>query len=508
MNPILEVKDIVKVYPNGVVANRGVSLKVEPGTIHALVGENGAGKSTLMKIVFGLERPDEGEIYFKGKKVKIFDSHEAIKLGIGMVHQHLMLAPDLTVAENLFLGIEPRKGVFLDIKKTLKSAEDASKYYSLSVPSRLKIKDLPIGVQQRVEILKALVREVELLILDEPTSILTPQETEVLFETLKGLKKIGKTIVFISHKLKEVKAVADLVTVMRDGKVVATQMVENTTEKDMAYLMVGRDLSFEKVEQSLKVGESSLIVKDLSYMNLERRPVLNKINFELKKGEILGIAGIEGNGQTELAEIITGLRTSSYGEIIFKGDNILGHLPRKIREKGVAHIPEDRMKHGAALDISTQENLIVDRYQKKPFSNILFLNWKNINQYAKELIKSFSIATPNAHARVGSLSGGNIQRVVVARELSSSPELIIADQPTMGIDVSATDTVHRLLIEFRNKGAAILLISADLEEVLKLSTRILVIYSGEIVGEFVNTPDLNGKDLGPYMLGIKKKEVM
>ncbi|RLD15371.1 MAG: ABC transporter ATP-binding protein [Caldiserica bacterium] len=507
MGVILSVENIVKIYPNGVIANRGVSVEVEENTIHAIVGENGAGKTTLMKVIFGIEKPQEGKIYYKGKEIHIRNPLDAIKIGIGMVHQHLMLAPDLTVSENLVLGSEPLKGkFFLDTQKAIEITKEVSKNYGLDVPAEKKIKDLPIGIKQRVEILKALFRNAELLILDEPTSVLTPQETEVLFKTLKELKKHGKTIIFISHKLKEVKEIADKVTVMRDGKVVATKDAKDLTEHDIAYLMVGREISFERIPPPKRIGEPLLTVRNLSYVNEESVEVLKNISFEVRAGEILGIAGVEGNGQTELVEILTGLREATTGEVLIKGENILGLSPRKIREKKVSHIPEDRMKNGVADKATLEENFIVDRYYKSPFSKGAKLDWKYIQDYSNKLIKDFNVLASSPKATVSSLSGGNIQKVVVARELSSNPMVLIADQPTRGIDVGSEELVHNLLMKARDEGSAVFLVSADLDEVLKLSTRIVVIYNGEIVARFNEVDGLTGKDLGPYMLGIKREE--
>ena len=507
MGVILSVENIVKIYPNGVIANRGVSVEVEENTIHAIVGENGAGKTTLMKVIFGIEKPQEGKIYYKGKEIHIKNPLDAIKIGIGMVHQHLMLAPDLTVSENLVLGSEPLKGkFFLDTQRAIEITKEVSKKYGLDVPAEKKIKDLPIGIKQRVEILKALFRNAELLILDEPTSVLTPQETEVLFKTLKELKKYGKTIIFISHKLKEVKEIADKVTVMRDGKIVATKDAKDLTEHDIAYLMVGREISFERIPPPKRIGEPLLTVRNLSYVNEESVEVLKNISFEVKAGEILGVAGVEGNGQTELVEILTGLREATTGEILIKGENILGLSPREIREKKVSHIPEDRMKNGVADKATLEENFIVDRYYKSPFSKGVKLDWKYIQDYSNKLIKDFNVLASSPKATVSSLSGGNIQKVVVARELSSNPMVLIADQPTRGIDVGSEELVHNLLMKARDEGSAVFLVSADLDEVLKLSTRIVVIYNGEIVARFNEVKDLTGKDLGPYMLGIKREE--
>ncbi len=508
-NIVLSFENIVKVYPNGVVANKGISFDVEKNTIHALVGENGAGKTTLMKILFGIEKPQEGKIIYKGKEVYFKSPLDAIHNGIGMVHQHLMLAPDLTVAENLTLGIEPRKWkIFLDTKKAVDIAKRVSKEFGMEVPLEKRVRDLPIGVRQRVEILKALLRNAELLILDEPTAVLTPQETEVLFKTLFDLKKHGKTIIFISHKLKEVKAIADRVTVIRDGRVIATEDAKKLTEHEIAELMVGREIKFERIPPFPEIGEPLLVVKDLKYKNKENVEVLKGVSFEVKSGEILGVAGVEGNGQTELVEILTGLRQATEGSVVINGEEMLGRTPREIREKGVSHIPEDRMKNGVAETASIKENLISDRYYKKPFSGNIALNWRFINKYTRKLIKQFNVLAKSPDTKVGALSGGNIQKVVVARELSSNPSVIIADQPIRGIDVGSEELVHKLLQKMRDSGCAIFLVSADLDEILKLSTRIIVMYNGEIVARFDNTKGITGKDLGPYMLGVKKEKTI
>jgi len=507
MGNILSLKNIVKIYPNGVMANKEVSVDIEENTIHAIVGENGAGKSTLMKIVFGEEAPQEGEIYYKGKKVNIKNSLGAIKMGIGMVHQQLMLAPDLTVAENLILGIEPlRYGVFLDLKKITKLTEESSKKFGFKVPLNKKIRDLSIGIRQRVEILKVLMRNAKLIILDEPTSVLTPQETEVLFKSLKDLKHHGKTIIFISHKLKEVKLIADKVTVMRDGKVISTNDVNQLDEHMIAHMMVGRKINFKRIPETKNIGNPLLTVKNLSYLSEEKIYALKNINFEVRAGEILGVAGVDGNGQTELVEILTGLREATSGQIFIGEEDISRFSPREIREEKVAHIPEDRMKNGVAEHATIEENIIVDRYYQDHFSNKnLFLDWKYISKSSNELIEKFKILAPSSKASILSLSGGNIQKVVVARELSSNPRIIIASQPTRGIDVGSEELIHNLLKDARDNGIAIFFVSADLDEVLKLSTRIIVIYNGEIVAEFDEIKNVTQQDLGPYMLGVKKK---
>jgi len=507
MENILQVKNITMVYPTGVIANKDVSMDVKQNSIHAIVGENGAGKSTLMNVIFGKIHAQNGEILYKGRKANFRNPNEAIKVGIGMVHQHLMLAPDLTVAENMILGIEPRKGkLFLDTARAIEISREVSKKYGLDVPVDKKIKDLPIGVRQRVEILKALFRNAELLILDEPTAVLTPQETEALFKTLLKLKESGKTILFISHKLSEVKKLADRVTVMRDTKVITTRNTSELTEEKIAHLMVGREINTARIPEPKKPGISRLSVDDLSYIDEENIQILKDINFNLRSGEILGIAGVEGNGQSELISILTGLMKPTSGTVSIDKQNIIGMTPRQIRELKVSHIPEDRMENGVADNASLEENFIVDRYYRSDFSRKGILNWKYIKSYSLDLIKRFNILTQSSSNLVGSLSGGNIQKVVVARELSSEPEIIIAAQPTRGVDIGSEELIHDLLKTARDEGKAIFLISADLDEILKLSTRIIVIYDGQITNQYTDVSNISGMDLGPYMMGVKKEE--
>jgi simple sugar transport system ATP-binding protein len=396
--------------------------------------------------------------------------------------------------------------MFLDAKKTLEITRNVSLEYGLDVPVNKRIKDLPIGVRQRVEILKALFRKAELLILDEPTSILTPQETEILFKTLNRLKESGKTILFISHKLSEVKKIADRVTVMRDSKVITTRDAKDLTEETIAHLMVGREINTARIPASEKTADVQLSVRNLGYIDEENIRVLHNVNFDVRAGEILSLAGVEGNGQSELISALTGLLEPSAGTISIQGQNIAGYSPRRIREMGVAHIPEDRMDNGVAEVTSLEENLIVDRYYKPGFSRHARLNWAYISQYSRDLIKRFNILAKSSKTPVASLSGGNIQKVVVARELSSEPQVLIAAQPTRGVDVGSEELIHDLLKEARDSGKAIFLISADLDEILKLSSRIIVMYNGEITAHFPDVTAIEGKDLGPYMLGIKKEE--
>ena len=506
MENILEVKNILKVYPNGTVANRNVSMNVEDQTIHAVVGENGAGKTTLMKILFGITDAQEGQFLYKGKPANFKNPNDAIAAGIGMVHQHLMLAPDLSVAENMILGVEPRhRRLFLDEAKALEITRGVSKKFGLEVPADKKIRDLPVGVRQRVEILKALYRDAEVLILDEPTGVLAPQEVAILFKTLRNLKKSGKTILFISHKLSEVVQIADRVTVMRDARVITTEEAEFLTEEKIAHLMVGRDISTEQVPPPRDVGSVKLSIRDLTYRDDQSIDILKGISLDVRAGEILGIAGVEGNGQSEMISLISGLLEPTSGTISLSGISLLGLNPRQIREEGLAHIPEDRMENGVADTASVEENLIVDRYRRAEFSRHGRLNWRHISAHAKGLVEKFNILAQGPKMPVESLSGGNIQKVVVARELSANPELLIAAQPTRGVDVGSEELIHKLLLKARDEGKAIFLISADLDEILKLSNRIVVFYNGKITAHFENLR-LTDRELGPYMLGVKKEK--
>jgi simple sugar transport system ATP-binding protein len=507
MDTILELKDIAKIYPNGTVANRSINVRVQRQTVHAIVGENGAGKSTLMKIIFGLEPPTSGSLLFMGEEVFFASPNDAIKKGIGMVHQHFMLAPDLTVAENIVLGMEPRKaGLFLDMKEALRETERISKEYGLDVPVRDKVKDLSVGLKQRVEILKALCRNAALLILDEPTAVLTPQETAVLFKTLALLKEKGKTILFISHKLNEVKAIADSITVMKDGRVVTTEAAADVSEEKIAELMVGRALDARRAPTRAAIGAEHLSVRGLGYLNADGFPVLSDVSFNIRGGEVLGLAGVEGNGQSELIAIMTGLLRPTSGEVTLDGAPITRLSPRQIRERGLSHIPEDRMDDGMAAAISIEENLIADRYFKPGFSRAGWIDRKNVLHHAEKLIRDFKVLASSPKVPMKSLSGGNIQKAIVARELSSDHDFILAAQPTRGVDVGSEEMIHDLILKARDAGKAIFLVSADLDEILKLSTRIIVVFRGRIVAHFPDSSIITEIDLGPYMLGAKAEE--
>jgi simple sugar transport system ATP-binding protein len=502
---LLKMIDITKVYPNGIVANQKVNFSIKKGEIHALMGENGAGKSTLMKILFGLEHAEEGSIILNGTKLNISSPNSAIKYGIGMVHQHFMLVPSLTVAENMVLGIEPKKRGFIDFNKAVEMTENLSKKYNLKVDPRARVEDLPVGMKQKIEILKALLRGAEILILDEPTAVLTPQETTELFQELINLKNAGHTIIFISHKLNEIKQISDRITIMRNGRNVGVFENSEVTEEDISRLMVGRDVILDIVKDPPKPGTVMLNVSNLTYTESTGKDILKGISFGVRSGEILGIAGVEGNGQRELIEIITGLRKLSSGEIKIRDTYSHDLSIKEIRELETAHIPEDRMTFGVSSDSSIEENLISDRFYKDEFNKKVLMNKNKVEALSNELVKEYTVKCGSAKQNVKMLSGGNIQKVVVAREFSSNPKLLIADQPTRGIDVGATEFIHRKIVELRDGGAAILLVSADLNEAMGLSDSLIVMYGGEIVAYFEDASKVSEEELGTYMLGINKQ---
>jgi ABC-type uncharacterized transport system ATPase subunit len=504
---LIEATSIVKIYPNGVLANDGVDLSVERGEIHALVGENGAGKTTLVKILYGLELPTSGAIRLRDALVHIPNPQAAINLGIGMVHQNFMLVDSFTIAENVTLGRESSRmrGSILDRRKAIEDTVALSKQYGLHVEPTARIDTVPVGMRQRVEILKALYRGVEILILDEPTAVLTPRETQDLFAAIRNLVKDGKTVIFITHKLREVMEISDRVTVMRDARKVGTVKTADTNEKELARMMVGREVFMQVDKPPIQRGKPVLEVRDLTYVNETGRTLVHNVSFKVHEFEILGIAGVEGNGQTELIEVLTGLRPASAGEACVMGQLVLGHGPRKVREAHVAHIPEDRLTNGVALTASISDNLIVDRYYRTPMTRGGLLHLPTIRANCDALIEQFDILATSGDVPVAALSGGNMQKVVLARELSASPHLLIAAQPTRGVDIGAIEYIHQQLVDQRTRGLAILLVSADLQEVMKLSDRIMVMFNGEIVGIFPNTPDLTEEKLGLYMLGAERQ---
>ncbi len=496
----LEMKNITKRFPL-VVANDKVSFTAYKGEIHALVGENGAGKSTLMSILYGLYQADSGQIFINGKKVNIANPNVAINLKIGMVHQHFMLIPPLTVAENIILGMEPKKNnILIDMESAIKRVEELSKSMGFKIDPKAKIENISVGIQQRVEIIKVLFRGAEILVMDEPTAVLTPQEVEELFEILRSLKKQGKTIIFITHKLNEVKDLSDRVTVMRRGKVVGVKNTKDTNQEEIANMMVGRKVIFEIEKKPLNPGKTALKVEKLEALNNKGLPAVKNISFEIKEGEILGFAGVEGNGQTELVEVIFGLRSASSGKIFLYDQDITNSSPRSIREDKIAHIPEDRRQRGIISNYTVAENLILGSHYRSPFNKGFALNFTAINNHANNLIKDFDIRPSDKDNLLKSLSGGNQQKVIVARELYGEPKLLVASQPTRGLDVGSIEFVHQQILNERDKGKAILLISADLEEILSLSDRIAVIYEGEIV-DVLDPKKTDEKEIGFLMTG-------
>ena len=500
---VVQMKGITKVYPNGIAANQGVDFNVKKGEIHALMGENGAGKSTLMKMLFGLEQPTDGEIIINGEKVNLTSPTVAISKGIGMVQQHFMLVPSLTVAENMVLGMEPKSKGFIDYKKAVQITEEFSKKYNLEVDPDAKVRDIPVGMKQKVEILKALVRGAKILILDEPTAVLTTQETSELFKELINLKNQGHTVIFISHKLNEIKEITDRLTIMRAGKSMGVYNTADISKEEISKLMVGRDVVLTVEKEKAKPTDVVLKVRNLEYTNEWNKKMLDNLSFDVRKGEILGIAGVEGNGQRELVDMLFNLNVPDSGTATVNGENIIGVSQRKIRDMGVSLIPEDRMTFGIASTGTIEENLISDRCAQKRYNSGILFNKKNIREDSDKLIKDYTVLCKSRNQQVGMLSGGNIQKVVVAREFSCNPGLIIADQPTRGIDVGATEFIRKKLVELSREGAAVLLVSADLNEVMELSDSLIVMVNGKISAYFEDTAVLNDTIMGEYMLGLK-----
>jgi general nucleoside transport system ATP-binding protein len=499
---ILRLENIRKTFP-GVIANDDVNLEVRSGEIHALLGENGAGKTTLMNCVYGVYRPDSGRIIWKGKEVRIHQARDAISLGIGMVHQHFMLVPPLTVTENVILGLPSPREPFLDLAGAEAKIRESAKRFHLSLDPRAKIWDLPVGVQQRVEILKALYREAELLILDEPTAVLTPGEVDELFKVLKALTEFGLSIIFISHKLEEVMAICDRITVLRDGHIVDTVDKENTTSSQLARMMVGREVFLEFDKPEVTPGEVVLCVENLSALDNRSLPAVKNVSFEIRRGEILGIAGVDGNGQPELAEVLAGMRKSTNGSFKVLGGEATNQSPQNILDMNVSYIPPDRQHVGLLMEFSISENLIGKTFSKAPFARRGFLQKKAIQDYVNNCINQFDIRTPGAALKTMLLSGGNQQKVVLARELSRKPDLIITSQATRGLDVGATEYVHQQMLAARSEGAAILYISTELEEIFSLSDRIAVMYEGEIMG-IVPGKNVDLNLIGEMMAGVRR----
>jgi ABC-type uncharacterized transport system ATPase subunit len=496
--PLLELKGITKRFP-GVVANDHVDFDLVKSEVHALLGENGAGKSTLMNILYGLYHPDEGEIRLRGKPARIHSPREAIDLGIGMVHQHFMLIPVMTVAENIVLASEPHKGPFLDMEAAEERVRSLSKQFGLAVRPEARVESISVGMQQRVEILKALYRGAEILILDEPTAVLTPQEAQELFEILESLKAEGKSIIFISHKLNEVLEVAERITVLRRGKTIETVPREGATEAGLARLMVGRDVLLQVEKKPAEPKGPLLEVEDLHVVDERGLETVRGVTFDVRAGEIVGIAGVDGNGQSQLIDAITGLRRPESGRIVVAGKDVTHEGSRDCLDAGIGHIPEDRQIRGLVLDFTLAENLALHDYRREPDSIWGWLFPRELVARAKKLLAEFDVRGGGPQTLASSLSGGNQQKVVVAREVARNPRVLIAAQPTRGLDVGAIEFVHRRLVEERDEDRAILLVSFELDEILSLSDRILVIYEGRIVAEY--SPDVSEEEIGIAMTG-------
>lgn len=507
MEYVVEMLNIRKEFP-GIVANDNITLQLRKGEIHALLGENGAGKSTLMGILFGMNQPDKGVIKVRGKEVKITNPNVANDLGIGMVHQHFKLVENFTVTQNIVLGCEPKIlfGLGMDLNKAAKRIEELSKQYGLNVDPNAKIENISVGMQQRVEILKMLYRDADVLILDEPTAVLTPQEIDELIKIMKNLINEGKSIIIITHKLKEIKVAADRCTVIRRGRYIGTVDVKTTSEAEMAKMMVGREVSFKVNKKPAKPGDVVLDIKNLSVKNNKKVLGLKDFSIDVRAGEIVGIAGVEGNGQSELIEAITGLRKSESGTINFKNKDITRESIRNRINSGIAHIPEDRHKRGLVLDYTIEENMVLEVYDKKPFSNKGLLNKKEIKKYAEKIIDEFDVRSgEGAESIARSLSGGNQQKAIIGREIELNPELLIAAQPTRGLDVGSIEYIHKRLVEQRDSGKAVLLVSLELDEILNVSDRIAIINNGELIG-VVNADETNENEVGLMMAGIKGGE--
>lgn len=505
MEYVIEMLNIRKEFGT-FVANDNITLQLRKGEIHALLGENGAGKSTLMNVLFGLYQPEGGEIRVRGEKVNIENPNIANDLGIGMVHQHFMLVEKFTVTENIILGSEPKSGLTVDRATARKKVMEISEQYGLRIDPDAKIEDISVGMQQRVEILKTLYRGAEILIFDEPTAVLTPQEIQELIQIMKRLIEEGKSIILITHKLKEIMQVADRCTVIRRGRYIGTVDIDETVNEDrLAEMMVGREVNFDAEYSKADPQQVVLDVQKLVVKDSRGLEAVDGLDLQIRSGEILGIAGIDGNGQTELIEAISGLKKPESGKILLNGKDVTGFTPRKVTESGVGHIPQDRHKHGLVLDYSIRDNMVLQTYYKEPFSKRGLMNYKAVAEKAKALIEKFDVRTPSVDVPARALSGGNQQKAIIAREVDRSPDLLIAAQPTRGLDVGAIEFIHEQLIKEREKGRAVLLISFELEEILHVADRVAVLYEGKIVG--IRDPkETTEQELGFLMAGGKRGE--
>jgi ABC-type uncharacterized transport system ATPase subunit len=504
-NLALEIRNVTKRFP-GVLANDNVSFNLRKGEIHALLGENGAGKSTLMNVVYGLYAPDEGEFLIDGKHVEINGPHDAINYGIGMVHQHFMLVPVFSVTENMILGSEVTKGTSLDLKRARKEILEISEKYGLEVDPDAIVEDIPVGVQQRVEILKALYRKANILVLDEPTAVLTPQEAEDLFRVMRQLTEKGVSIIFITHKLKEILNVADRVTVMRRGKVVGHTSPSETDQQGLATMMVGRDVLLEVEKAPAQPKDVVLSIENLTIKDERNVSVVKDISFEVRAGEILGIAGVQGNGQTELAEAITGLRNVDEGSITLSNEKIPFEKPRWLVEHGMGHVPEDRHKHGLVLPYNLADNMVLCTYYQNPFAEKFGMrNQPSIQKNADGLMERFDVRAPSTAVSASTLSGGNQQKVIVAREFSRGIKMLVANQPTRGLDVGSIEYIHKEIVKMRDEGVGVIVVSAELDEILSLADRIAVMFRGEIV-TIIDAKDATREKLGLWMAGSHPDE--
>jgi len=500
----LEMRGITKRFP-GVLASDHVDFDVKSGEVHALLGENGAGKSTLMKILYGLYHPDEGEVLINGKPVRISSPTDSINLGIGMIHQHFMLVQTMTVAENVALGLPSSRGALTDLDRVSKRIVELADIYGLRIDPSAYIWQLSVGQQQRVEIIKALYRGAALLILDEPTAVLTPQEVDELFVIMNQMVRDGHGLVFISHKLHEVVEISHRISVLRDGRMIGTRLTSETTKQDLANWMVGREVGFTPDRGQVECGGPRLQLKDVSCGSDRGTPGLRGISIDVCSGEILGIAGVSGNGQRELAETITGLRKTTGGQVFLEGNDITGFSPSDVTDRMLSYIPEERMRDGMIKDFTVAENMILREHHKLPFSSSGFLKLKNIFTHSDKLIAQFHVKTPSQETHAKNLSGGNIQKIVLAREISRNPRALIAAQPTRGLDIGATEYVREQLLDQRKRGAAVMLISEDLDEILALSDRVAVLYEGRVM-DILSRQDATRERLGLLMAGVQPEE--
>lgn len=501
---VLRMEGITKIYDNGFVANKDITFWLKEGEILALAGENGAGKTTLMKVLFGLETPQSGRVMMYEKPVKIENTLDAIGKGIGMVHQHFMLVPSLTVAENVVLGIEPMKRGFIDYNKAVEMTAEVAGKYKFNISPTAKVRDISVGQMQKVEIMKVLIRGAKIIIMDEPTAVLTPQETNELFEQLLLLKESGHSIIFISHKVEEIKHICNRVTILRHGCCLGSYELEKLEESDISRLIVGRDVVLKIDKEAPEPEDAVVHIKDLVKISENGKTVIDNISFDIRAGEVVGIAGVEGNGQRDLSDILSGMSSYTSGVVKVNNHDIYGKSVHEIRQMGLAYIPEDRMAHGCAGNMSIKDNIIADRYFRAPYKKGLFMNKKSIDQLVDRCIEDFDIVCDDKNQPVRMLSGGNIQKVVVAREFTSGSNFILANQPTRGIDVGAAEMIRKTIVrKSRSEKTAALLISADLNEVLECSDRLLVMRRGKIVAAFPRADGVSEEELGEYMLGIK-----